>query len=172
MRRLASEHPDWIPVLEAALAVAGRSEPYGGEFAGTLVLKELESRAGRRQWIPNLRLLLTYGILQKSGETTRGGRRAYYRFVNRRATEEAVEDLNRAFYREPRPVPSFMGAGASSGEPREIARRSSERVTLGKPLTLPWSEFIRRLRKADAGLAHDLRELAPDTTDEIPISDS
>ena len=126
VRRLASEHPEWVPVLEAALAVASRSEPYGGEFAGSWVLKELESRAGRRQWIPNLRLLLTYGILEKSGETTRGGRRAYYRFVNRGATEEAVEKLKGSLVREPRPAPSFIGAGASSDEPRNIARRSSE----------------------------------------------
>jgi prevent-host-death family protein len=48
-------------------------------------------------------------------------------------------------------------------------RPVAELVPLGKPLALPWSEFIRRLRKADPGLAHDLRELAPDTTDEIPL---
>ena len=126
VRRLASEHPDWVPVLEAALAVAGRAEPYGGEFAGSWVLKELESRAGRRQWIPNLRLLLTYGILEKSGESTRGGRRAYYRFVNRRATEEALEEIKGALVREPKPALSFIGAGASSGEPRDTARKSSE----------------------------------------------
>jgi hypothetical protein len=126
VRRLASEHPEWVPVLEAALAVASRSEPYGGEFAGSWVLKELESRAGRRQWIPNLRLLLTFGILEKSGETTRGGRRAYYRFVNRVAVEEAVEELKGSLVREPTPVLSFIGAGASSGEPRDTARRSSE----------------------------------------------
>ncbi|MHB8509565.1 MAG: hypothetical protein ACYDGR_13090 [Candidatus Dormibacteria bacterium] len=126
VQRLASEHPEWVPVLEAALAVASRAEPYGGEFAGSWVLKELESRAGRRQWIPNLRLLLTFGIIEKSGETTRGGRRAYYRFLDRGAVEEAVEELKGSLVREPTPVLSFIGAGASSGEPSDTARRSSE----------------------------------------------
>src|SRR5579859_6293950 len=93
VRRLAAEHPHWVAVLEAAVAVASRSEPMDAEFAGSSVLKELESRAGQRQWIPNLRLLVTYGILAKSGESTRGGRRAYYRFVNRAATQDALEQI-------------------------------------------------------------------------------
>src|SRR5438445_11075863 len=114
VRRLAVEHPEWIAVLEAAMAVATRSDALDAEFAGSWVLKELESRAGRRQWIPNLRLLVTYGILEKSGESTRGGRRAYYRFVNRPAVQDALEQIRGSVAREPMRSLSFIGAGASS----------------------------------------------------------
>jgi len=124
VRRLAAEHPQWVAVLEAAMAVASRSEPVGGDFAGSSVLKELESRAGQRQWIPNLRLLVTYGLLEKSGESTRGGRRAYYRFVNRAATEDALEQIRGSAAAERRPSLSFIGAGASVIGPNDTARRS------------------------------------------------
>ena len=126
VRRLASDHPEWIAVLEAALAVATRSEPFTTEFAGSWVLKELESRAGRRQWIPNLRLLVTYGILEKSGETTRGGRRAYYRFVNRVAIQEALEQIRGSGAPDRKPSLSFIGAGASVEGPNDTARRSGD----------------------------------------------
>src|SRR2546430_12882547 len=126
VRRLAAEHPEWVAVLEAALAVATRSEPLGGEFAGSWVLKELESRAGRRQWIPNLRLLVTYGILEKSGESTRGGRRAYYRFVNRPAIQDALEQIRGSVAREPMRSLSFIGAGASSEGLNDTARWSGD----------------------------------------------
>jgi len=106
------------------MAVASRSEPVGGDFAGSSVLKELESRAGQRQWIPNLRLLVTYGLLEKSGESTRGGRRAYYRFVNRAATEDALEQIRGSAAAERRPSLSFIGAGASVIGPNDTARRS------------------------------------------------
>lgn len=124
--RLAAEHPDWLAVLEAALAVANRSEPSGGEFAGSWVLQELVSRAGRRQWIPNLRLLVTYGLLEKSGETTRGGRRAYYRFVNRQAVEVALEQVRSPGAGQPKRSLSFIGAGASSEGPHDTARRAGD----------------------------------------------
>jgi len=75
VRRLAYEHPDWIPVLRAACAQAEKSEPYGGEFAGRWVLQELEAATGTRVWQPGLRRLVAYGLLEKAGESTRGGRR-------------------------------------------------------------------------------------------------
>src|SRR5881628_2794573 len=34
VRRLALEHPEWLPVLEATAALAGNVEEHGGEFAG------------------------------------------------------------------------------------------------------------------------------------------
>jgi prevent-host-death family protein len=34
---------------------------------------------------------------------------------------------------------------------------------------IPRAEFVARLRQADSGLATDLRELAPDTTDDLPL---
>jgi hypothetical protein len=125
VQRLAAEHPDWITVLEAAIAVASRSGSGGEEFAGSSVLQELESRAGHRQWFPNLRLLVTYGILEKSGETTRGGRRAYYRFVNHLATGAALDLVRGSMASRPKPALSFIGVGESSGT-RDTARRSGD----------------------------------------------
>lgn len=126
VRRLANEHPEWIAALEAAVAVAGRSGAADAEFAGSWVLKELESRAGRKQWIPNLRLLVTYGILEKSGESTRGGRRAYYRFVNRAAIQDALGQIRGSVAAQPRRTLSFIGAGTSVAGPHDVARRSGD----------------------------------------------
>jgi hypothetical protein len=91
--RLASERPDWVPVLRAAAERARKSEPYGGEFAGHWVLQELDQQAGRRHWLPGLRLLVSYGLIEKSGESTRGGRRAYYRMPDRIGVERALSEL-------------------------------------------------------------------------------
>jgi prevent-host-death family protein len=40
-----------------------------------------------------------------------------------------------------------------------------------RPASLPWSEFIDRSEdwRADAGLASQLRDLLPETTDDSPI---
>jgi len=62
---LARERPQWVPVLQAVLTVAERAEPYGGEFAGAWVLDELGNRSGSQTWLPNLRVLVTYGLLKK-----------------------------------------------------------------------------------------------------------
>jgi hypothetical protein len=90
---LASERPDWLPVLRAASEQARKTEPYGGEFAGQWVLRELEEQTGMRTWRPGLRLLVGYGLLEKVGESTRGGRRAYYRMPDREGVEQALRDL-------------------------------------------------------------------------------
>lgn len=93
--RLASERPEWIPVLRAAAERARKSEPFGGEFAGHWVLRELDEQTGNRHWLPGLRLLVGYGLIEKSGESTRGGRRAYYRMPNRKGVEDALRELDR-----------------------------------------------------------------------------
>src|SRR5919197_5465372 len=90
VRRLAIEHLEWLPVLEAAAAVAASVEEHGGEFAGAWVVDEL-ARRGASRWIPNLRLLVSYGLVEKSGPSTRGGRRAYYRMPDRSGVESALE---------------------------------------------------------------------------------
>jgi len=92
--RLASERPEWIPVLRAATERARKSEPFGGEFAGHWVLRELDEQTGSRNWLPGLRLLVGYGLIEKSGESTRGGRRAYYRMPNRTAVEGGLRELD------------------------------------------------------------------------------
>jgi hypothetical protein len=91
--RLAYEHPDWVPVLRAACVQARKSEPYGGQFAGRWVLQELARETGQRQWQPGLRRLVAYGLLEKVGESTRGGRRAYYRMPDPDGIERALASL-------------------------------------------------------------------------------
>jgi hypothetical protein len=92
--RLAAERPDWIPVLRAAVDVARRSEQFGGEFPGRRVLQALGDQTGRPEWRPGLRLLAAYGLLEKSGESTRGGRRAYWRMPDRAGIEVALRQLD------------------------------------------------------------------------------
>ena len=91
--RLAFEHPDWVPVLQAACDQAQASERFGGEFAGSWVLQKLKEQTGEPAWKPGLRLLVGYGLLAKSGESTRGGRRAYYRMPDRTGVEQALAEL-------------------------------------------------------------------------------
>jgi hypothetical protein len=123
VRRLALEHPEWLPVLQAAVAVAERVEEHGGEFAGSWVLTELASRSGRR-WVPNLRILVTYGLLEKSGESTRGGRRAYYRMPDRAGVSRSLESWVSAA--RTKRTPSFIAAGVSTDSPNDIGRRADE----------------------------------------------
>ena len=93
--RLASEKPEWLPPLRAACESARKAEQYDGEFAGSWVVSELEQQTGERAWLPGLRTLAVYGLLEKSGPSTRGGRRAYYRMPDRPGVELGLEELNR-----------------------------------------------------------------------------
>lgn len=93
---LAYEHPDWVPILRAACAVAERTEPYGGQFAGRWVLQEVARQRDvplAEVWKPGLSRLVRYGLLEKAGESTRGGRRAYYAMPNREEVVRALADL-------------------------------------------------------------------------------
>jgi hypothetical protein len=111
---LARERPEWLPILKAACDQARESEPYGGRFAGRWVLERYGS------WAPGLRVLVGYGLLEKSGESTRQGRRAYYRMPDWKDVVEAVTRLER------------LGLGQGH-EPRS---RPAERPT--------WGPFRRR----------------------------
>ena len=129
---LTKERPQWVSVLAAALTVAERAQPYGGEFAGAWVLDELEQQTGQATWLPNLRVLLSYGFLEKVGESTQGGRRAYYRCVNPQAIGRALTRLapTGGNVKRPPDLPPqrflFVGAG-NSGEPgTDVARRAGE----------------------------------------------
>lgn len=127
---LIAERPDWIPVLEAAITVSDKADPFGGEFAGAWVLDELARRAGHRTWLPNLRVLLTYGLVEKAGESASGGRRAYYRMPAKKAVVEALSRLKprvpgRKNERERRRF-LFVGAGDSGEAGSDWARRSSD----------------------------------------------
>ena len=82
VKEIAREKPEWIPVVQACYEEAGETE----EFAGAWVL----NRLGR--WVPSLRSLASRGVLQKV-DTTRGGRRAYYRMLDRDGVGRALEEL-------------------------------------------------------------------------------
>ncbi len=129
---LTEERPQWVSVLAAALTVAERAEPYGGEFPGARVLDQLEKQTGHPTWLPNLRVLVSYGFLEKVGESSRGGRRAYYRCVNAQAIGRALTRLAPPGGQGEGPrdlAPrrfQFVGAG-NSGEPgTDLARRAGE----------------------------------------------
>jgi hypothetical protein len=92
---LAFEHPDWVPVLQAACLQDRESEPFGGVFAGSWVLQKVAEQTGEPVWKPGLRLLVAAGLLEKAGESTRGGRRAYYRMPDRTGVEQALEELQK-----------------------------------------------------------------------------
>lgn len=124
VRRLAYERPDWLPVLEAAAAVAARVEEHGGEFAGAWVAKELSER-GSSRWIPNLRILVGFGLLEKSGPSTRGGRKAYYRMPHRAEVEHALAGWHAGQGHEKRPL-RFIASGSSGGKPGDTARQAGE----------------------------------------------
>ena len=92
VERLHTEKPEWIPVLRAAVSVAERVS--GGQFAGAWVLDEwVRTARPEVPWKPGLRTLATYGLIEKVGESTRGGRRAYYRMPDRAGVDEALKEL-------------------------------------------------------------------------------
>jgi hypothetical protein len=128
---LVNERPEWIAVLEAACAVSDRQEPYGGEFAGAWVIDELERRTGRRTWLPNLRVLVSYGLIEKAGESSRGGKRTYYRFSAKQSVKDALTRIG-AGYESSKPQPKgerrfhFIAAGDSREPASDWARRSAD----------------------------------------------
>ncbi len=88
--------------VEAACVSAEKAEAYGGEFAGSWVISELEQQTDGRVWLPGLRTLAVYGLIEKSGPSTRGGRRAYYRMPDRAGVELAIDELKRRLSPETR----------------------------------------------------------------------
>lgn len=92
---LAAERPQWLPVLHAAIETAQQAEagPTGGEFAGAWAIAKLKDGTGKQLWVPGLRVLATYGLIEKAGPSTRGGRRAYYRMPCRVEVELALQEL-------------------------------------------------------------------------------
>ena len=127
---LVADKPEWVPVLEAAIAVSDRGEKYGGEICGAWVIDELESRTGHRTWLPNLRVLQSYGLVEKTGESVRGGRRAYYRIPAKRELAEALSRLKPAPGSNPPPKERkrflFVGSGDSGQPGSDWARRSAD----------------------------------------------
>lgn len=86
-RRFLRDHPNWLDVVEACVTEANRTE---GEFAGAWALNE--AKKSGRVWFPNLRPLVSYGILRKT-DVTRGGRRAYYVMPDVDGVRAALGDI-------------------------------------------------------------------------------
>ncbi len=86
--RLLRDKPEWAPIIAAAVESA---KTIKGGFAGSWVL-DLAKQKGV-SWIPGLRTLVAYGILQKEGASTRGGRRAYYTMPDVAGVEQALNEI-------------------------------------------------------------------------------
>ena len=69
--------------------------------------------------------LVSYGLLEKSGPSTRGGRRAYYRMPDRADVVRAVEAWRASGGERRRPL-RFVAAGASTEPPADTARQAGE----------------------------------------------
>jgi hypothetical protein len=79
---LARERPEWLAVLKTCYLVASKAEP----FAGSWVFSRHKSS------FPSLRTLAAFGLLEKV-DTSRRGKRAYYRMPDREGLGRALEDL-------------------------------------------------------------------------------
>ncbi|KKQ21229.1 MAG: hypothetical protein US33_C0007G0022 [Parcubacteria group bacterium GW2011_GWC1_36_9] len=86
VKRLAVERPDWLPIVQECLNL---SKEIKGDFAGAWVFKRVQEKGLK---FSNLRLLVSFGILKKEG-TSRGGRRAYYSFIDSAGVEQALNEL-------------------------------------------------------------------------------
>ena len=86
---LIRDYPEWRPVVAAALEEAQHAR--SNHFAGAWILERAKKYG--IQWIPNFRKLVAYGILQKDGESSRGGRRAYYTMPDIKGVEKALREI-------------------------------------------------------------------------------
>ncbi len=85
--RIVYENPRWLGVVQSALETSKATK---GDFAGSWVLNRAKEKG--INWFPNLRILVTYGILQKV-DVSRGGRRAYYSMPDPEGVEQAIKEL-------------------------------------------------------------------------------
>lgn len=84
VKRLAFEYPRWLPIIRECLNLSKETD---GDFAGAWVFKRVQKRGLK---FPNLKLLVSFGILKKEG-TSRGGRRAYYSIIDPKGIEQALK---------------------------------------------------------------------------------
>lgn len=88
---LLADLPEWwLDVMEECLNAADGAQRFNGEFPGTRVWRALKEK--NKHPFPNLKPLVTYGILEKT-ESSRGGRRAYYAMPDRDGVRRALADL-------------------------------------------------------------------------------
>ena len=90
VKLLSYEHPEWVDVLRACLFISKKIG--NSRIAGSWVYEELKDR--NSDFLPNnLRLLVRTGLLQKVGDSTRGGHRAYYVAPDTILLEKALDAL-------------------------------------------------------------------------------
>jgi hypothetical protein len=82
--RLAVEDPEWLSLVKAASEFAGQ---FGNHFSGKWILER--AQAG---WFPNLKALVTRGILEKEYSNA-SGTKAYYRLRDAEGTGRALSEL-------------------------------------------------------------------------------
>jgi hypothetical protein len=114
--------PKWLPVVVSAYQQARRTAPYGGRFAGAWVLQDLGD------WVPSLRSLVAAGVVEKSGATVRGGRRAYYCMPDADGVERALRQLNLLGPSRYRGIDQFIQTYAGTldpGIPLSISRAAA-----------------------------------------------
>lgn len=80
--QFGSGRGDWLVVVKACYEEALRSSIFSGSRIARIV-----------GWFPSLRTLVRYGILEKCGPTSRGGRRAYYKMPDPEGVRKALEEL-------------------------------------------------------------------------------
>lgn len=87
--QLFREYPNWMPIVMAAFEEV--SEVKSLRFAGAWVLERAKKHGVH--WVPNLKKLVAYGILQKEGDSSRGGRRAYYSMPDKEGVQKAIAQI-------------------------------------------------------------------------------
>ncbi|HVA39648.1 MAG TPA: hypothetical protein VNF49_03225 [Candidatus Binataceae bacterium] len=90
VKRFIRDHPDWTQIVMACLIEADSTRDSPGEFAGAWVLQKAKDRGVA--WFPNLRPLVTYEILKRTGGS-RGGRRAYYMMPDPEGVKRALAEI-------------------------------------------------------------------------------
>jgi hypothetical protein len=164
--RLAHERPEWIAALRAACVTARTAEDFSGDFAGAWVLDELERQNGTR-WLPGLRTLATYGLIEKSGPSTRGGRRAYYRMPDRQGVEMALAELAR---RTAGAAPKLV-AGGPAVTVIYGTREVEVGITEGSRIDLIRQSAVAALELPDGSAAYVLRRAADvDPLDDLALA--
>jgi hypothetical protein len=91
VKKLAKEYPNWLKIVKICFEIAKESKEAEGRFTGTWVLKRAR-KEGIKDWFPNLRRLVKYGIL-KQEFSTRGKKRAYYTMPDPEGVERALQEL-------------------------------------------------------------------------------
>lgn len=82
-----NKYPHWSPIIQTCLELVDSGIE---EFSATWVLKKTRSKG--IYFSQNLKPLVTAGILVKT-RTSRGGKRAYYKFVDKSIVTVALNNM-------------------------------------------------------------------------------